>query len=78
MFEPDPELDFCSRCHEHAEFVHDTDTGELLSTCCSAKPEVVDVDPWNDFDQEIEAIGLDDPDGPFLAGDANLAEGEEW
>jgi hypothetical protein len=39
---PQPELDFCSRCHEHADFT--LLDGELVSTCCTARPVSVDVD----------------------------------
>lgn len=41
--EPPPELDFCSRCKEHAEFEKDDD-GRWLSTCCAARPVPVDVE----------------------------------
>jgi len=37
-----PELDFCSRCHEHAEF--GLLDGEWLSLCCSARPVSPDVE----------------------------------
>ena len=39
---PQPELDFCSRCHEHAIFTSDGEGG-LWSDCCNAPP--VEVDP---------------------------------
>ena len=36
-----PEVDFCSRCNEHAAWLHED--GEWLSECCSARP--VETDP---------------------------------
>ena len=38
---PQPELDFCSRCHEHTIFT--LNDGRLVSDCCGAGP--VEVDP---------------------------------
>jgi hypothetical protein len=32
-----PDLDFCSRCHEHTDFELD-ETEEWLSVCCGASP----------------------------------------
>lgn len=32
-----PDLDFCSRCHEHTDFECD-EVGDWLSVCCSAQP----------------------------------------
>jgi hypothetical protein len=37
-----PELDFCSRCREHADF--ELEDGRWLSTCCGALPVSVDVE----------------------------------
>lgn len=37
------ELDFCSRCRDHAEFELDENEG-WLSLCCSAKAIPVDVE----------------------------------
>lgn len=32
----DPDLDFCSKCHEHTEFEQVDGDGEYLSVCCGA------------------------------------------
>ena len=34
---PQPEIDFCSKCGEHAEFEWDEDDG-FLSVCCGTRP----------------------------------------
>ncbi len=34
----DPDLDFCSRCHEHTDFKWDEDEEGWVSVCCTAKP----------------------------------------
>ncbi len=39
--QPQPDSDFCSRCHEHTDFEQDED-GDLLSVCCSAQPVAMD------------------------------------
>ena len=36
-----PDLDFCSRCHEHTEFEWD-DVDGWLSVCCAAAPVILD------------------------------------
>lgn len=35
-----PDIDFCSKCYEHTEFV--LINGELLSVCCGTLPISVD------------------------------------
>ena len=39
----EPELDFCSACHEHAEFVRDYEM-QWESVCCGAPPVSVDAE----------------------------------
>lgn len=43
-----PDIDLCSSCGEHAEFIEDEETGECLSNCCGSGP--YDTDP--DIDME--------------------------
>ncbi|KKM07201.1 hypothetical protein LCGC14_1736350 [marine sediment metagenome] len=45
---PEPELDFCSRCHEHADFELDEDN-EWVSGCCGVQP--VSVDQERDYER---------------------------
>lgn len=43
-----PELDFCSWCHEHAVFVKD-ENDHWRSECCDALPIPVDVEPEEEW-----------------------------
>jgi hypothetical protein len=39
-------IGFCSRCHDHAVFYHDSETGEWLSECCTAREVPEDAPIW--------------------------------
>ncbi len=39
---PQPELDFCSGCHEHTEFEWSDEEECWTSVCCGARPVEVD------------------------------------
>ena len=41
-----PELDFCSACHEHADYEWHEDEGAWLSTCCTAKATPCEAPSW--------------------------------
>ena len=41
-----PELDFCSDCHEHADYEWHEDEGAWLSTCCTAKATPCEAPSW--------------------------------
>lgn len=40
-----PEVEICSRCHEHTAFTRDEDDGDWQSVCCGAQAISVDVEP---------------------------------
>ncbi|KKM07197.1 hypothetical protein LCGC14_1736310 [marine sediment metagenome] len=35
--QPQPDIDFCSKCHEHTSFQYNWEGKEWLSVCCSAR-----------------------------------------
>ncbi len=39
---PPPDLDFCSRCHEHTDFEWSGEEECWISVCCGARPVEVD------------------------------------